>query len=78
MTDVDDRKSTSGCIYLCNGGMVSWKSFKQSIIIDSTMKAEYIAVSETAKEAFWFKKFIAELDVMPSNTIVLHCDKTVS
>ena len=28
MTDIDDRKSTSGCIFLCNDGAVSWRSFK--------------------------------------------------
>ena len=28
MSDIDDRKSTSGSIFLCNGGDVSWKSFK--------------------------------------------------
>ena len=35
------------------------------IIIDSIMKVEYIIVFEAAKEAFWFKKLVAELDVMP-------------
>ena len=72
MTDVDDRKSTLGYIFLCNGGVVSWKSFKQPVIAYSTMKAEYIAASEVAKEAFWFKKFIMELDVMPSDVTVLY------
>ena len=38
------------------------------------MKAEYIATSEAVKEIFWFKKFVAELDVMPSDAIALHCD----
>ena len=38
------------------------------------MKAEYIIVSEAAKEAFWFKKFIMELDVMSSDAIALYCD----
>ena len=52
IADVDDRKSTSGCIFLYNGGVVSWKSFKQPIIADSIMKVEYIATSEAAKEAF--------------------------
>ena len=74
MTDVDDRKSISRCIFLCNGGAISWKSFKQPIITDSIMEAEYVAVSETAKEAFWFKKFIALLGVMTSDAIALHCD----
>ncbi len=74
MTDVDDRKSTSGYVFLCNGGTVNWKSSKQPIIADSTMEAEYIAASEAAKEGFWFKKFIAELDVMTSDAITLYCD----
>ena len=38
------------------------------------MEVEYITTSEAAKEAFWFKKFIAELGVMPSDTIAQHCD----
>ena len=38
------------------------------------MKAEYIAATEAAKEAFWFKKFITELGVMPLDIIALHCD----
>ena len=52
MTDVNDRKSTLGCIFLCNSGVVSRKSFKQSIIADSIMKVKYIATSEAAKKAF--------------------------
>ena len=38
------------------------------------MEAEYIIASEVAKEAFWFKKFVAELGVMTSNDIPLFCD----
>ena len=67
MSDIDDRKSTSGSLFMCNGGAVSWKSFKQTVIADSTMEAKYIAASEAAKEAFWYKKFVAEIRVMPSD-----------
>ena len=38
------------------------------------MKAEYITAYEATKEVFWFKKFVVELGVMPSDTITLHCD----
>ena len=54
--------------------MVSWRSFKQPIIAYLIIKVEYIVASKAAKEAFWFKKFIVELDVMPSDVITLHCD----
>ena len=52
MSDVDDRKSTSGSLFVCNGGVVSWKSSKQTMIADFIMEAEYIAASEATKEAF--------------------------
>ena len=59
---------------MCNGGAVSWKSFKQTVIADSIMEAEYIATSEATKKAFWYKKFTVELGVMPSDAIPLYCD----
>ena len=34
--------------------------------------AEYIATSKAVKDAFWFKKFIAKLDVMPLDNISLY------
>ena len=74
MTYIDDRKPTLGCIFLCNGGSISWKSSKQPVIADSTMEVEYITVSEATKEIFWYKMFITELDVMSSDAIALHCD----
>ena len=74
MTDVDDGKSTSGCIFLCNNGAISWKNFKKPIIADLIIEVKYITISEAAKEVFWFKKFVTELGVMPSDAIALHCD----
>ena len=74
MSDIDDRKSTSESLFICNDGAVSWKSFKQTVIADSIMEAEYIAASEAAKEAFWYKNFTAELRVMSSDAIPLYCD----
>ena len=75
-TDKDDYKSQSGFIFLLNGGAVSWKSSKQSTIADSTTETEYITTFETAKEAVWMRKFIAELEVVPSITepITVYCD----
>ena len=44
------------------------------MIPDSTKEAEYIVTSEATKEAFWYKKFTAELEVMPSNAVPLYCN----
>ena len=75
-SDVNDSKSTSGFVFTLNGGAVSWRSRKQSVTADSTTEAEYIAAAEAAKEAVWMKKFITELDVVPTieSPIPLYCD----
>ena len=38
------------------------------------MEAKYIAMSEATKKKFWFKKFIVEQDVMPSDVVSLFCN----
>ncbi len=53
-------------VFTLNGGAVVWRSSKQETIADSTCEAEYIAVSDAAKEAVWIKKFVSDLGVVPS------------
>jgi hypothetical protein len=36
---------------------VSWKNSKQDIVVDSTMKDEYIAASEAVKKIVWIRFF---------------------
>ena len=65
-------------VFTLGGGAVIWRSVKQSAISDSTMEAEYIAVSEAAKEIVWLKKFYSDLGVIPEmdKPLVLFCDNT--
>ena len=76
--DIDFRKSTSGCVFNLGGGAISWRSVKQSCIVDSTMEAEYVVACEAAKEAVWLKKFIYDLGVvrMEQVPITLFCDNS--
>ena len=74
ISNPDDRKSTSKYMFICINGIVSWKSFKQSIIVDSIMEAEYVATSDAKKEGFLFKKFVTKLGVMTLDAIPLYCD----
>ena len=63
-------------MFCLNGGAVSWKSSKQSTVADSTTEAKYIAASDAAKEAVWIKKFITDLEVVPSitNPVDVYCE----
>ena len=77
-SNLDFKKSTSGCVFTLGGGAISWRSVKQSCIADSTMEAEYVVACETAKEAIWLKKFFSDLGVvrMEQVPITLFCDNS--
>ena len=59
--DLDDRKSCSGNVHLLAGGPISWFSKKQTSVALSTMEAEYVALSEAAKETIHLRRLIREI-----------------
>jgi hypothetical protein len=64
--DPDNSKSQTGYVFLVNGGAVSWRSSKQSLVARSTMESEYMAATEAADEVVWLRKFVIELGVFPN------------
>nr|GEX25733.1 hypothetical protein [Tanacetum cinerariifolium] len=78
LTDADDLKSRTGYVFVLNGGVVDWKSTKQSIFATLSAEAEYIAVFDASKEAVWVRKFISWLGVVPTikEPISMCCDNT--
>ncbi|GJY54225.1 retrotransposon protein, putative, ty1-copia subclass [Tanacetum coccineum] len=65
-------------VFILNGGVVDWKSIKQSIFTTSSAEAEYIAAFGASKEAVWARKFISELGIVPTieEPINMYCDNT--
>src|ERR1700678_3599935 len=51
----DDHKSTSGYVFMAAGGAITWKSKKQTTIALSSTEAEYVALSEARREAWWLR-----------------------
>nr|GEW94170.1 retrovirus-related Pol polyprotein from transposon TNT 1-94 [Tanacetum cinerariifolium] len=66
LTDADDMKSQTGYVFVLRGGVVAWKSTKQTIFAASSTNAEYIAAFDASKEAVWIRKFIFGLVVVPT------------
>ena len=77
-TDKDDSKSQTGYVYILNGGAMSWRSSKQSVIAGSTVESEYMAAAEASSEGVWIRNFITELGVVPSalDPLEILCDNT--
>ncbi|GJQ94588.1 retrotransposon protein, putative, ty1-copia subclass [Tanacetum coccineum] len=49
--DKDDTKSQTGYVFVLNGGVVDWKSAKQSTTAMSSAEVEYIAAAKASMEA---------------------------
>ncbi|GFW96554.1 retrovirus-related Pol polyprotein from transposon RE1 [Trichonephila clavipes] len=57
-TNRDDRVSMGGLITFIDETPISWQTFKQKSISLSTMEAEYVSLTEAAKEFIWLKNVI--------------------
>ena len=73
-TDLDSRKSTTGWIFMFNGGAISWRSSQQSVTALSTSEAEYMALSDSAKEARALLKLNKTLENKSQNQIKIFED----
>lgn len=76
--DLDDRKSTSGFVFLMAGGAVSWSSKKQSIVALSTTEAEYIAAVSCATQGVWMARILEKIGQNIEGCITIKCDNSSS
>ena len=57
--DLNDRKSTSGYMFLINGTAVGWRSKKHSCVALPTTEAKYMALASAAQ--VWIKQLTTDL-----------------
>ena len=54
----NDRRSTSGYIFMMDGGVISWNSKKQFLVASFTMQAEFITCFSTVTHVVWFFEYV--------------------
>jgi len=59
--DVDDKKSTSGSVFLLGTSLVTWGSKKQRVVALSSCESEYIASANAACQGIWLSRLLGEL-----------------
>jgi hypothetical protein len=72
--DIYTSKSTTGYIFYLGEGPISWKSKLQSIVAQSTTKAEYIAINTASREAIYIIALVKELAFYKQNKFPLYTD----
>jgi len=77
---LDERKSTSGYVFMLADGAISWKSAKQTLVASSTMQVEFVACYGGASQAMWLKNFIFGLLIIDSisKPIKISCDNSAT
>ena len=68
--DTSDRKSTSGFLIQYYDSPISWKCQKQMTVSLSSTEAEYVALTETAKEVIWIKHLIDDAQISVRSIVI--------
>ncbi|GJX33996.1 hypothetical protein Tco_0245553 [Tanacetum coccineum] len=71
--DLDARRLLTSYVFTIGNFVVSWKDTLQPSIALSTTEAEYIALTEPAKEGIWLKGLIRNLG-FPQDQATVFCD----
>jgi hypothetical protein len=71
--DVDDRKSHGGYVFTLGSGAISWSSKRQSVVALSSCEAEYMSLSEAAKELVWLRSLLGDMGFEQTKSVIC-CD----
>jgi hypothetical protein len=74
--DADEIYATSGYMFSLGGGIVPWKSCKQTILRRLTMEAQLTSLDNASVEAEWLRELLMDLSVVekPVPAISMNCD----
>ena len=74
------QKSTFGYLFLFGEAVISWKSYRQSVVVTSTMEVEFIACFEVTNQALWLRNFISGLGIVDSiaRPLKIYCDNSIA
>ena len=69
-----DAKSISGYACIIDGTCITWSSKKQGMVSLSMTKAEYIALTHTAKQMMWIWRLLNEIGLNQRDLTLICCD----
>ena len=74
--DTVTRNSSYGFCFSLFGGMIHYKAIKGSTVTTSSTEAELLALSMTAKDFIWWKRFFQNIQFDLDEEPTIYCDNT--
>jgi hypothetical protein len=71
---MNDRRSTSGYVFILASATISWSLKKQTLVVLSSTEAKYITSAHTAKELIWLRELLTGLDLATNSPTTLLMD----
>jgi hypothetical protein len=72
----DTKQSVSGFVVFLNGTPLLWGSLKQTVVVDSSCSAEYVAASVACKQAIHAENIIGFLGFSCTKPYLMYTDST--
>ena len=72
--DLDERRSTSGHVFIFGGGSIAWGAELQKVSAYSSTEAEYIAISEVVRGCMFFRPLLVSLGIDQKDPTTIFVD----
>ena len=69
-----DLSSTSGNVFLLNGGAITWSSKRETTPALSTAEAEFTSMARAEKDVIWLRNLYTEIGYEPKDATILYGD----
>jgi len=73
-SNIDDRKSISGYVFMLGNTAISWNSKRQNCVALSSCESEYIALSLACQEAIWINNLMNNLYLINQKCVTIYED----
>ena len=61
LSDPHKARSQTWYVFNCNGTVVSWRSFKQTMVATSSNHSKIIAIHKASRECIWLRSMIQHI-----------------
>ena len=74
LSNILDRKSTSGYFTFVGGNLVTWRSKKQKVVTLSSVEVKFRGMLKGLFELLWLKRLLSKIGFPPNREMNLFCD----